>query len=301
MKYKRTVDYLGFMGMEIERLQKSGRFSTADNYSKVMTSFRKWIGCDVLDLHQMTPFLIECYSRFLTSRGLQRNSVSFHMRILRAVYNKACNDNRICADTLFSNVYTGVDVAVKKSVSQEVIRNLFALRLDDEELALSRDLFLFSYFARGMPFVDVAHLRKTSVSQGTIRYWRHKTGQQMYIRIEPCMADIIQRYRDASSPYVFPVLTSLDPFEAYNQYRNALNVQNRNLKRLSKMLGTPLSLSTYSARHSWATSARDRNVPMSVISAALGHTSERTTRIYLSALDNSTVDDANKLVISGIL
>lgn len=300
MKHFKTTDYLRFMQEEIDRLRRDGRFSTADNYCKALAGFRRWIGADAFELSRLTPSVMESYGSYLSSKGLLRNSVSFHMRILRAVYNKARNGIP-AAQNPFANVYTGVDWTRKRAVSYEFIRKLHRLNICSDALTLSRDLFVFSFCARGMSFVDIAYLNRSCVKDGAIRYWRHKTGQQMFIKIEPCMVDIMSRYADIDSPYVFPVLTSTDREEAYVQYKRALTKHNRNLKVLSAMVDSSVALSTYSARHSWATSARDRNIPVSVISAGLGHTSERTTRIYISTLDNSVVDRANELIISGIL
>ncbi len=300
MKHVKTTDYLCFMEQEIDRLRRDGRFSTADNYCKVLSVFRKWTGRDTLDICRLTPSLVKSYNSYLVSRGLLRNSISFHMRILRAGYNKAVSGVVVTRDP-FANVYTGVDVARKRAVSEAMIRKLYRMKLDVGPLALSRDLFVFSYCARGMSFVDLAYLRKDSIRNGVMRYWRHKTGQPISIRLEHCMEEIISRYSGTSSPYVFPVLSSVDPMQAHLEYKKALNGHNRNLKVLSARIDSSVSLSTYSARHSWATTARDLNIPLSVISTGLGHTSERTTRIYISTLDNSVVDNANELIVKGIL
>lgn len=168
-------------------------------------------------------------------------------------------------------------------------------------LALARDMFIFSYCTRGMAFVDIAYLKKENIRDGMICYARHKTGQQLSIRIEPCMQKIIDRYDYASGHYIFPLLTSDDSTQAYREYQTAINSYNRQLKRLSKMLPGDCKLTSYTARHSWATAARNHNIPISVISAGMGHSSERTTQIYLATLENSIIDDANQRLISSLL
>ena len=151
-----------------------------------------------------------------------------------------------------------------------------------------------------MAFVDIAYLRKTNLQNGMICYARRKTGQLLSVRIEPCTQRIIDRYADSDSPYVFPILTSVDTAEAYEQYQTALNTHNRLLGRLSELLGCGCKLTSYTSRHSWATAARNHNVPISVISQGMGHTSEQTTQIYLTMLENLVIDDANKGIISGL-
>lgn len=101
----------------------------------------------------------------------------------------------------------------------------------------------------------------------------------------------------SDSPYVFPLIKSTDPPTAFRQYHTALRYYNRKLKELSEMVGTRVPLSSYVARHTWATSARDHNIPISVISAGMGHSSEKTTRIYLASLENSVIDMANKAIL----
>ena len=146
-------------------------------------------------------------------------------------------------DFPFGGVYTGVARTPKRAVDGETVLALQRLDLSvSPALALSRDLFVFGYCARGMTFVDMAYLRKENVSEGRFTYRRHKTGQRLTIRVEPCMEAILKLYTRArpESPYVFPILTDTDPERAYRQYRTGLNYHNRKLKRLGGLLGIPL-------------------------------------------------------------
>jgi len=251
-----------------------------------------------LPLSALTEQVITDYNSFLIQRGLVRNSVSFYMRILRAVYNKAVRQKLIVQQHPFTEVYTGIDRTRKRAVSESIIAQLHRLELDaGTPLALCRDMFIFSYCTRGMAFVDIAYLKKSNLQNGMICYSRRKTGQLLSVRIEPSIQRIIDRYADSDSPYVFPILSSVDAAEAYEQYQIALNTHNRLLGRLSEMLGCSCKLTSYTSRHSWATAARNHNVPISVISQGMGHTSEQTTQIYLTMLENSVIDDANKGII----
>lgn len=131
---------------------------------------------------------------------------------------------------------------------------------------------------------------------------RHKTGQRLIVRIEPLIEEIIKRYEPSvrNSPYLFPIITSNDPEEAFRQYQTALGYHNRKLKKLGKLTGEDLRLSSYTAKHSWATVARNHNVPLSVISAGMGHTSEKTTLIYLESVENSQIDKANEGILEAL-
>lgn len=293
---------LDYMRTQIEQLRATNRLGTAKNYEKTMCSFGEFLGDVRLPLSALTEQVITDYNSFLIQRGLVRNSVSFYMRVLRAIYNKAVRQKLIEQQHPFTEVYTGIDRTRKRAVSESIIVQLHRLELETRTpLALCRDIFIFSYCTRGMAFVDIAYLKKTNLQNGMICYARRKTGQLLSVRIEPSIQRIIDRYANSDSPYVFPILSSLDANEAYEQYQIALNNHNRLLGRLSEMLGCGCKLTSYTSRHSWATAARNHNVPISVISQGMGHTSEQTTQIYLTMLENSVIDDANKGIISGLL
>ena len=198
----------------------------------------------------------------------------------------------------FKNVYTGIDRTRKRAVGESVIARFIGLDLSrSAPLSLARDLFLFSFYTRGMAFVDMAYLRRGHIRDGRIRYVRRKTGQEIVIRVEPEMQRIIGRYTNEDHSYVFPILKSANPEKMYAEYRIALSYYNRLLKRLCTPAGVPQRLSFYTARHSWATAARNHQVPVSVISAGMGHTTERTTQIYLPLLENSVIENANRGIL----
>ena len=293
---------LDYMRSQVEQLQATNRLGTAKNYEKTMCSFGEFLGDVRLPLSALTKQVITDYNSFLIQRGLVRNSVSFYMRVLRAVYNKAVRQKLIEQQHPFTEVYTGIDRTRKRAVSESIIAQLHRLELEaGTPLALCREMFIFSYCTRGMAFVDIAYLKKSNLQNGMICYARRKTGQLLSVRIEPSIQRIIDRYSSALSPYVFPILTSTDTKEAYEEYQVAINNHNRLLRRLSKMLPAGCKLTSYTSRHSWATAARNHNVPISVISQGMGHASEQTTQIYLTMLENSVIDDANQGLIRSLL
>ncbi len=291
---------LSFMKEQIESLEQSRRLGTAHNYKSTMKSFSDFLNHKDIPFSLMTSKLISDYEQWLFDRGVVRNSSSFYLRILRSVYNKAVKKGLAKQTNPFEDVYTGVDRTRKRAMDEKLIMGLLELDLKTEAQRQSRDLFIFSYCTRGMAFVDIAYLKKSDISGGVISYIRRKTGQQMSVKIEPCVQSIIDHYAEKTkgSPYMFPIITASDPKKAFNQYQSKLGYYNRQLKKLSKKLGAELPISSYWARHSWATSARDKNVPLSVISAGMGHTSEKTTQIYLASLDNSVIDKANSEILS---
>lgn len=292
------VTLLQFMENQIRMMRASNRLGTAYNYEKTMKNITEFLrGVDVPFTSINEQFISE-YNAFLIQRGMVRNSISFYMRILRAVYNKAVRQRLVAPGNPFVDVYTGVDKTHKRAVSESVISQLYKLDLfAGTQLAMTRDIFIFSYCTRGMAFVDIAYLKKCNIRNGVICYARRKTGQHLSIRIEPAIKKIIDRYSCYTSTYVFPILTTSEPKQAYEEYRLAINNYNRLLRKLAEMLPSGCKLTSYTSRHSWATAARNHNVPISVISAGMGHTSEQTTQIYLKSIEDNEIDNANACLI----
>jgi len=164
----------------------------------------------------------------------------------------------------------------------------------------ARDMFLLSFYTRGMSFVDMAYLQKKDLRHGILSYRRRKTGQQMFIKWEKCMQEIIDKYDTSGSNYLLPIIKPLNNIDERKQYINTAHKINYYLKIIGKGLGLSLSLTLYVARHAWASIAKSKNIPLSVISEGMGHDSETTTRIYLASLDTSAIDKANSLILKSL-
>ena len=286
-----------FMQETIVQLQKLGKTRTAETYQSALASFMRFReGKDVLISH-IKDNLIVAYENSMKASGLSSNTTSFYMRILRAVYNRAVKQGITKQKYPFQYVYTGVAKTRKRAVDISIVRRLAEMDLDrNPSAALARDMFLFSFYTRGMSFVDMAYLRKSDLSRGILTYRRRKTGQNLFIRWENCMDEIVSSYDNPSSFYLLPIITSSDTDER-QQYINMSHKINHSLKSLGKKLGLPAPLTMYVARHTWANAARKKKIPISVISEGMGHTSEMTTRIYLSSLDADIIDRANKKIL----
>lgn len=296
-----SATMLSFMKEQIRGMRICNRLGTAQNYEYAMRRFSRFLGGRDIQISSITERLIERFNASLMECDMVRNTISFYMRILRSCYNKAVRMGLAEQTYPFKTVYTGIDRTRKKAVQESVIARFLQLDLSKSaSLAFTRDLFLFSFYTRGMSFVDMAYLKRDNIRNGKIRYIRRKTGQEIEIRIEPQMRAIIERYADNGRIYVFPILKQQNPLKEYSEYRIASSFYNRQLKRLCDMAGISQRLSFYTARHSWATAARDHHIPLSVISAGMGHTSERTTQIYLAMLENSTIDNANKSILESL-
>lgn len=301
--YQTTADYsiTDFFTQQIQKLKNDNRRGTARNYSKTLKSLKAFMKNTDSTFNIVTEQFVESYNTFLIQRGVVRNTISFYMRIFRSVYNKAVTQKIIEQTFPFKNVYTGVDRTRKRAVTETVISQLLSIDLKKSKaLQFARDLFIFSFYARGMAFVDIVYLKKSNIQNGYITYVRHKTGQELTIRIETRLQNIINQYEKKDSPYLFPILNTEDENKAYSQYEIALNYYNRQLKRLSKLLEPNINLSSYTPRHTWATLAFHAGVPIGIISKALGHSSIKVTESYLKPFENEKVDVANDELIMTI-
>lgn len=292
---KKTLS--AFMETSIDKLKRSGRIRTSEAYRSTLTSFMTFMdGKDIL-FSNIDADLMEAYEDYLHTHGVSMNSTSFYMRILRAVYNRAVDKKITRHRDPFRHVYTGVEKTVKRAIPSSVIKDIKNMDLQDyPTLDYARDMFLFSFYTRGMSFVDMAYLRKCDLYRGMLSYRRKKTSQKLSIKWEPCMQAIVDKYMRRTSPYLLPIIRNISKEERL-QYKNALTLVNRKLNLIGKMLDLAHPLTMYVARHSWASIAKEKNIPVSIISEGMGHESEKTTLIYLAALDSSLVDNANMLIL----
>lgn len=174
-----------FMQGIIARLKQMGKIRTAENYSCTLKSFMQFRRDRDVLLSEIDSDLMQLYEAYLHGKGAVRNTSSFYMRILRAVYNRALEKELMEQRNPFRHVYTGVDKTVKRAVPLSAIKRMKNLDLSlQPNLEFPRDMFLFSFYTRGMSFVDMAHLKKKDLQNGFLSYRRRKTGQQLVIRWE---------------------------------------------------------------------------------------------------------------------
>lgn len=287
-----------FMQGVIGQLKRLNRVRTSETYAATLSSFMKFRdGQDIL-LCEMDSDTMMLYESWLKAKGICPNTVSFYMRILRAVYNRAVEKELVEQKHPFKHVYTGIDKTVKRAVPLKAIKRIKELDLTlKPHLDYARDMFLFSFYTRGMSFIDMAYLKKSDLKNGILTYRRKKTNQQLSIKWEKCMAEIVAKYKDRSATqYLLPIITA--PLtEERIQYRNALCRVNVALKEVARLANLSIPLTMYCGRHSWASIAKSKNIPLSVISEGMGHDSEETTRIYLASLDSNVIDKANSLIL----
>ena len=281
-----------------EALKTAVSPSTFENYLTSLRSLERFL-LRPLRVEELSADLMRSYERWLREQHICQNTISCYMRSLRSLFSKVCGSQ---AASCFEEVYTGRMKTEKRAVGMADINRLKELQLSrGSYLALTRDLFLFSFYALGMPFVDLCFLRRAQIRNGELVYSRHKTGQPISVHLEQPMLDILDRYSDDRRDYVFPLLTSDDPDAAYSQYQQQLGRYNRALKRLAAKAGINHRLTSYTARHTWASVAFQRNVDLPVISKALGHTNPQNTLIYIQQINDHRLQQANSQILNLVM
>ena len=298
--YANEYSLFNFMENIIIKLKQNGKTRTSETYTVTLNSFKKFREGEDIMLDCLSSEIMEAYEAWHQQRGVSPNTISFYTRILRAVYNRAVEDEIIENRNPFRHVYTGVDKTVKRALPIAIIKKIKVLDLElIPALDFARDMFMMSFMLRGMSFIDMAYLKKTDLKNGYITYRRRKTGQQLTIEWTKEMQMLLDKYPENDSEYLLPIIKNAGTNERYT-YRNVGYNINRNLKTIAKKIGISIPLTLYVARHSWASAAKAKGIPLSVISEGMGHDSETTTQIYLASLDTSVVDKANSLILSSI-
>lgn len=317
---KRGTRFIAFLYGESEHQRQNGHISLAGNYASAAASFSRFLlkkGKTEISFRKITSQVISDYEAWLQTCGLCRNTTPFYIRALQAVYHKAVRQGLTEDRQPFSEAYRDVARTTKRAINASEIYRLSTLdihsallstgeyaegkRLDNiqHQLEFARDIFIFCFCARGLTFVDLAHLRKTDLTGNLLTYVRRKTKQRIEVLVEPMMQTILERY-PSQTVYLLPILSKTeDPEAVYQQYRYALWRYNACLDMLGRMLGG-LKLTSYVSRHSWASTARQQNVPLSVISQSMGHDSEKTTEIYLKSLEEGVINKTNHDLLNNV-
>lgn len=285
----------------IDFYKELGNEQRADRYFRAFEKLRKFTGGKDIAFSELTRDRMEMWEAWMKQEGNCMNTISYYNRILRTLYNKAVDDGIIEDTKPFKKCYTGNEKTVKRAIPIAKVKQIAHIDLSDKKkhIQFARDMFMLSFYTRGMSWIDLVTLKKTDIQQGVIVYRRHKTNQKLYIKIEKPMKELFEKYWDDDSDYLLNIIKSKDDKGARRESKNALLRINKALHELGKFIGVQ-NLTMYVARHSWASACKASNIPISVISEGMGHDSEETTRIYLAQLDTSVVDKANRKIINQI-
>ena len=297
--YKTVFVFLQEQVTKKEQMKRQGTARTYGNAYRCFKAFREDVD---LTFDELTSDMIECYEAWLIDKRLKQNSIRCYLRTLNTLLCKAVEEGLLNNTNLFSHVRLSYVKTTKRAISEKELKVIANLELpENSTMAFARDIFMFSFYMRGMPFVDIAYLRKTDLKNGMCTYCRKKTNQCLMVEWEKAQQKILDRYAHQmeNKSYLLPIIKEEDGTE-YKQYqRMQINI-NRALKKIGEMAELKMPLTTYVARHTWASVARDMNIPIAVISEGMGHNSIKTTQVYLNSIDISRINEANKRIIKRI-
>lgn len=288
---------------EIERLESLGKINSATKHKYAL---------QVLDGYKPTTMALEAIDLdylkglelYLRQRRNKDNSIATRFAIFKAIYNKAVKEGKVAVKQNPFSIYQVGSLWAKtrkRAIDKDDIQRLIDLEITEghttEYRRLAKDLFLFSYFTAGMNFGDIARLRYKDILRGRVNYSRHKTQKLLSFQLVPMALQILEKYGTAGhgEDYIFPILNRHEhtsPQQIFNRLHKVLRKVNRELKVLGEMIGLGMPLTTYVARHTYATVLKRSGVSVALISESLGHSDLSTTQIYLDSFENSQIDAA---------
>lgn len=326
------------MASVIADLEKDGKLPAVHTHTSALNSFTRFAGGEGTAMpvaEVFTPGRLKEYQQWLVQKGKSWNTVSTYIRAFQSTYYRLVEEGKIeRIPKLFDDLYTKVEARTKRSLTEEQAETLLHADVSElpERVRCTLAYFLLMFLFRGMPFIDLCHLRKKDVKGNFIVYCRHKTGRPMAVRIPREAARLMEEFRDTDpdSVYLFPILNERDEkadgsrksngngksngtdsvkrkgdaggtaLRLYNRYRKALRNFNKELAKLAALLLPGVKISSYTARHTWATLAFYQGIAIGIISKALGHSSVKVTETYLKPFEDEKVDRANDELIDAV-
>ena len=305
----RSMTVGSYLDLFITQLKDENRLGYAESFKGLKSSLLLY--CKSLDIkfsaidHQW----LKGYELHLKKGGKAKNTIGIRFRSLRALYNKAIADEVVKKDYYpFDNFKVSQfhEQTKKRAITREDIKRIIDLDLRtitnyrSPYLELGRDLFIFSYLSCGINLADMARIRYSDIFNGRLEYHRKKTNKLISCKLQEPALKIIDKYRKkkaSTEDYIFPILdrkVHKTETQIRDKVRKANKAANKALHKIEDKLGLPIDLTTYVARHSFATVLKRSGVSTSIISESLGHSSEKVTQIYLDSFENEQIDNAMK-------
>ncbi len=291
---------LAFGAEIIAELQEANKFGNARVYDTMLRSVRDFAKGRDFPLKQLTYAWLKKYEAWYLSKGNSANGLSVSMRTLRALYNRAIKQKLISKD-----YYPFGDYAIKKESTRKRAITAADLQLirqyvpKTERQERAKDYFMLSFFLMGASFVDIAMLKVKNITSGRIENKRRKTGRLHSIPLSPPLQALLDKYMagKGKEDFILNVIKTNDLQRQGANVRDALRRFNRSLKEIGIACGIEAPLTSYVARHSYATIAKYKGVPTAIISEALGHSSEDVTQVYLDSFDKEVMDKYHSMII----
>ncbi|MCD7815177.1 MAG: site-specific integrase [Bacteroides sp.] len=283
----------------IQNLQKENRIRYAGMFEVSYSSFIKFNKHLDIPFSDINVTWLRRYELWMREQNLSLSTISTRIRHLRAVFNLAIAEHAIKHDCYPFNSYKISKLnkqTAKRAISKKEVLKIMQYQGNTPMECLAIDVFVFSYLNAGINFIDIAKLKCSNIVESQLIYNREKTKKLINVPLQQKAMEIIAKYKNDKSPYLFPILTSFHKTEIQiaNRLHKVLAKINKHLKEIGEKLNLPIPLTTYVARHSYATVLKRAGVSTSIISESLGHSSEKITQVYLDSFENAQINNAMK-------
>ena len=283
----------------IQNLKKEKRIRYAGMLEVSYNSFIKFNRHLDIPFSDIDVAWLKKYELWMKEQNLSVSTISTRVRHLRAVFNLAIAEHSIKNDCYPFRTYKVSKLnrqTPKRAITKKDVMKIMRYQGKSDMECLAIDVFVFSYLNAGINFIDIAKLKHSNIIGNHLIYNREKTKKLINVPLQTKALEIIAKYQSDKSPYLFPILSPFHKTEVQvaNRLHKVLAKINKHLKEIGEKLNLPIPLTTYVARHSYATVLKRAGVSTSIISESLGHSSERVTQIYLDSFDNEQIDEAMK-------
>lgn len=301
----KTTKVIEFFDKIIAETIEVGRIETARAYKESRNALFKYAGSKIT-FNEITPLFLEKFERYLRENGNATGGVAFKMREIRTIYNKAISEKIASLELYPFREYKISKLkpeSNKRAISSEKIKKIIDLDLtENPHLIDSLNYFIFSFFTRGMNFVDIMKLKWSDIKDGRISYTRSKTKVPFNIEILEPVQKILDYYKNKSdkTDYVFPIRNKneMTPIQIEYRKKKILQKTNKDLKEIAKLIGIKEQLTTYVARHSFATILKKKGSSIEKLSELMGHSSVNVTMTYLKEFESETLDAENRKLLN---
>lgn len=299
---KNNLKFFEYTERLIEEQISIQRVGNARIYKSVLNVLKSYRKNKDMRFEEITyDFLKKFEIHFFSKGSNSYNGLSVYMRTIRAIYNRAIKDNIINKESYpFENYKIKSEPTSKRAISHNDIKKIEKLDINaSDPLFHTRNYFLFSFYLMGMPFTDIAHLKKENIIGTRIQYSRQKTNKKYDIEIHQKGLDIINYYisKYPNSEHIFPIINRENIVEEYKDIEWARNRYNKKLRKIAELCGIDKNLTSYVSRHSFATLAKNKGIPITAISEMLGHENIKTTQVYLDSLPSDLIDKYHRDIL----
>lgn len=248
--------FISYANSRVEKLKDEGRYDAANKLKMYLRKFVTYLGKNEIPFKDFDALLIRNYHTWLKNQELGRNTISLYIRNLKRIYRLAVDEGIATESHPFKDMDVSYHIKKMKDRNRLTPKEVMRLRYMDTSglrpsALFARDLFLFAVLTKGMTGRDMFYLTKNNLKDGALTYTSKVNGKQETVRWNGFLQEIVDKYAQPDTPYLFPVITSEEPKEQWRQHNAAIHTINWNLRKIGKTFGLSFPLNLTVARHSW--------------------------------------------------